>query len=160
AATGQLMSGVADELRAPLDTIRQIDEGLRRRTSYDPDDIEELVLESHRASDIVRRLVALTGPESSEPQLLDLSAIISGILAYRTAEARTRGVELRYQLSSRPLTVSGARGQMEQALVTLLMHAERCAAEAKVKSVSVTTSLLASRVLVEIAWQNKPEASG
>ena len=160
AAAGQLMSGVADELRAPLDTIRQFAERLRRRATYDADDVDELVLESHRAADIVRRLVALTETEAAEPQPLDLSAVISAILAYRTTESRSRGVELRYQLSSRQLMVSGSRGQLEQALVSLLVYGERCAVDARNKSVSVTTSRLASRVLVEIAWQNKPELAG
>ena len=157
AAAGQLMSGVADELKAPLDSIRQIAERLRRRAEYDPDEVEELVLESHRAADIVRRLVALTETEASEPQPVDLSAIISSILAYRASESRARGVELRYQLSSRQLMVSGSRGQLEQALVSLLVYGERCAAEARSRTVSLTSSRLASRVLVEIAWQNKPE---
>ncbi len=157
AATGQLMSGVADELRAPLETIRQISEGLSRRGAYDSDDVDELVLESHRASDIVRRLVALTENEGADAQPVDLSAVVSGILAYRTTECRSRGIELRYQLSSRELVVSGSRGQLEQALVSLLIYGERCAVEARSKSVTVTTSRLATRVLVEIGWQNKPE---
>lgn len=160
AAAGQLMSGVADELRSPLDTIRQIVERLRRLGAYDPDDADELLLESHRAADILRRLVALTEPDAAEPQAVDLSAVISAILAYRATESRARGVELRYQLSSRQLMVSGSRGQLEQALVSLLLYGERCAAEGRNKSVSVTTSRLASRVLVEIAWQNKLELAG
>lgn len=160
AAAGQLMAGVADELRAPLETVRHIAETMRRRKQFDADDVDELVLESHRAADIVRRLVALTETELAEPQAVDVSAVVSGILAYRTAECRARGVELRYQLSSRPLTVTGSRGQLEQVLVTLLNYAERCSADARPRSVMVTTSRLASRVLVEIAWQNKSELSG
>lgn len=160
AAAGQLMAGVADELRAPLDTIRQIAEAIRRRRVFDPDDAEELVLESHRAGDIVRRLVALTETEQAEPQPVDMTAVVSGILAYRAAECRARGVELRYQLSSKPLMVNGSRGQLEQALVSLLGYGERCAAEAGTRAVTVTTSRLASRVMVEIAWQNRPDLSG
>ncbi|HZU24161.1 MAG TPA: GAF domain-containing protein [Bryobacteraceae bacterium] len=157
AAAGQLMAGIADELRTPLETVRQIAEGMRRRRAFDADDVDELILESHRACDIVRRLVALTDNDMAEPQPVDLSAVVSGILAYRTADCRARGVELRYQLSSRPLTVSGSRGHLEQAIVSLLAYAERCVIEARTRAVMVSTSLLASRVLVEIAWQCKPE---
>ena len=46
----------------------------------------------------------------------------------------------------------GSQGQLEQVFLNLLVHAEQSLAEAPQKLITVRTSVLAKRLLVEIAF--------
>ena len=63
AATGQLISGVASELRAPLDSILQLSTSLAAygRNPIPERELRMLAGESQRASEIVARLVSFAG---------------------------------------------------------------------------------------------------
>jgi signal transduction histidine kinase/CheY-like chemotaxis protein len=156
AAAGQLISDVADELRSPLESIVELASALQTR---DPgqrsDELESISTEARRASEIVARLVSFGKVEQAQLAPVDLNAILATLMKFRAPEWRVKGVEIQSQLAPKRATVMASAGQLEQVLLNLLVDAEKSAAEASEKTILVSTSLLAKRVLVEISYPTR-----
>jgi signal transduction histidine kinase/CheY-like chemotaxis protein len=166
AAAGQLISGVANELRSPLDAIRNLASGLRsKHVEGFEAELQMIGGEAERAAEIVARLVSFATVETAETQAVDVNEMLAGLLQFRGRELELKGIEVQRQLAGRPLLVLGSRGQLEQVFLNLLVDAEHAAAEAKEKLLTVSSGQLARRVLVEIVYQTrsrefqKPEGS-
>jgi signal transduction histidine kinase/CheY-like chemotaxis protein len=156
AAAGQLISDVANELRSPLESIAMLASAVRSREPQAPSqELESITSEAKRASEIVGRLVSFAKVEQSEVEPVDLHAILSSLLKFRAPEWKVKGVEIKSQLAGKRATVLGSQGQLEQVLLNLLVDAEKSAAEAREKVITVSTSLLAQRVLVEISYPTR-----
>jgi signal transduction histidine kinase/CheY-like chemotaxis protein len=162
AAAGQLISDVANELRSPLQSIAMLATGLRSQNGEAAhSELESITTEARRAAEIVDRLVSFANVEQSQAEPLDLNAILSGLLKFRAPEWKVKGVEIKSQLAVKRAIVLGSPGQIEQVLLNLLVDAEKSAAEARDKVITVSSSLLAKRVLVEIAYPTRgPENRG
>ncbi|HLG95472.1 MAG TPA: hybrid sensor histidine kinase/response regulator [Bryobacteraceae bacterium] len=156
AAAGQLISGVADELRSPLHSIVELASTIedRRGQAREPE-LDAIRNEARRASEIVARLVSFGKVEQGEVGRVDLNGLLSGLLKFRAPEWKVKGVETQTQLVPKRAIVLGSAGQLEQVLLNLLVDAEKSAAEASDKTILVTTSLLAKRVLVEISFPTR-----
>jgi signal transduction histidine kinase/CheY-like chemotaxis protein len=156
AAAGQLISDVANELRAPLESIVARASALRGHRAEDfREELEFIAGDARRASQMVARLDSLARVEQTEVEAVDLTGLLTGLLKFRTPESKAKGVEIRSQIAAKPTTVMGNPGQLEQVLLNLLTDAERSAAEAREKMVTVSSSLLARRVLVEILYSTR-----
>jgi signal transduction histidine kinase len=154
AATGQLISGVASELRAPLESIVQLANSLiayRGRVAPERD-LRLLAGESQRASEIVSRLVSFARPEDAAPRLVDVNALVGGLMEFRAPEWKALGLRVQNRLSPEPAPILGAQAQMEQVFLNLLVHAEQRAAEAATTALTVSSSIFAQRVLVDITY--------
>jgi signal transduction histidine kinase len=162
AATGQLISGVAGELKAPLDRIVQLAEA---RAGRAPEDIalKELCLESHRVEGIVSRLVSFTGadgaPENPGSANVDVHAVLNSLVQFREHEWRGLGVRVTTRLSTQPAVVAAVRGHIEQVFLNLLVHAQQRTMEGGAKNIAVQTSVMAGKLLVEIVYSAPPLAS-
>jgi CheY-like chemotaxis protein len=153
AAAGQLISDVAEELRSPLDSIVLQASNLQAaEPGQSNQELESIAGEARRASEIVARLISFGRVEQAEVAQVDLNAILSGLLKFRAPEWKVKGVEIQSQLAPKRAIVMGSAGQIEQVLLNLLVDAEKSAAEAHEKTITVSTSLLAKRVLVEISY--------
>ena len=154
AATGQLISGVASDLRAPLDTIVQLTESLSASAGEPvPEaELQRLSAEANRASEIVWRLVSFARQDQSAPQRINLNELMAGLTRFREPEWRLLGLSHRTQVNSESAEVSGVASQIEQVCLNLLVCAEQRASESPAKTIAVKTSTLAGRVLVEIDY--------
>ena len=154
AATGQLISGVASELRAPLESILQLSASLaaERGVSSIQQELKQLATESQRAATIVSRLVSFARPEDSAPRPVDVNAILAGLLEFREPEWKTLGVRVQNRLPPEPAMVLGAQGQIEQVFLNLLLFAEQSVSSAGLRSLSVSSSRMAGRVVVEVGY--------
>ena len=162
AATGQLISGVASELRAPLEVILHLSLQLsahleaalggREREPLPEHDLRLLAAESRRASEIVSRLVSFARPEDSDTRHFDVNALLAGLVQFREPEWKALELRLQNRLAPEPAFVLGAQGQIEQVFLNLLVHAEQSAADVPSKTVAVATSVIAGRVLIEIGY--------
>jgi signal transduction histidine kinase len=153
AAAGQLISDVANELRLPLESIVAQASALQACRPDQPNpELESIQGEAHRASEIVSRLVSFGKVEQAEVGPVDVNAVLSGLLRFRAPEWKIKGVEIQSQLAPKRAIVLGSSGQLEQVLLNLLVDAEKSAADATEKTILVSTSLLAKRVLVEILY--------
>jgi signal transduction histidine kinase len=162
AAAGQLISDVANELQSPLQSIATLATALLSRNgdAYHTE-LESITTEASRAAEIVSRLVSFANVEQAQAEPVDLNAILSGLLKFRAPEWKAKGVEIKSQLAVKRAIVLGSPGQLEQVLLNLLVDAEKSAAEAREKVITVSSSLLAKRVLVEISYPHRlPDARG
>jgi signal transduction histidine kinase/CheY-like chemotaxis protein len=144
AAAGQLISGVANELRSPLESIVNLAAGRA--------DLNAIALEARRASDIVGRLVSFARAEQSEASAVDLNAVLQGLGRFREPEWKGKGIQARLNIAPHPVVVLGSRTQLEQVFLNLLLEAEQFALESHEKTLAVTSSVLAKRALVEISY--------
>ena len=162
AAAGQLISDVANELRSPLQSIAALATTLLSRNGdSNHAELESITKEAGRASEIVARLVSFANVEQAQAEPLDLNAILGGLLKFRAPEWKAKGVEIKSQLAVKRAIVLGSPGQIEQVLLNLLVDAEKSAAEARDKVITVSSSLLAKRVLVEISYPlRSPDTRG
>lgn len=162
AAAGQLISDVANELRSPLQSIVRLATTLASRNGDGyHSELESITREASRASEIVSRLVSFASVEQVQAEVVDLNAILAGLLKFRAPEWKAKGVEINSQLAVRRAIVLGSPAQLEQVLLNLLVDAEKSAAEARDKVINISTSLLAKRVLVEISYPlRSPDTRG
>ncbi len=163
AATAQLISGVADELSEPLDNIQRLaesfsgdlaphDPGSADVNAAVPPAISQIVSESRRASDILARLISFAHPEGASAQAVDVSALIAGLVQFREPGWKARGLRVQNRLAPEPALTLGARGQLEQLFLNLLVHAEQCTANAAGRTLSLSSSRMGGRIVVEIHY--------
>ena len=156
AAAGQLISEIANELRLPLESIVARASALRSHRMDDfREELETIAADAQRASQIVTRLDSLAKVEQTDVQAVDLTALLNGLLQFREPECKAKGVEIRSQLAAKPTIIMGSPGQLEQVLLNLLVDSEKAAAEAREKLITVSSSLLARRMLVEISYSTR-----
>ena len=152
AATGQLISGVANDLRAPLERIRELAAALP--SADDSAQIErglkQLDAEARRASEIVSRLVSFAQPAHTGARQIDVNALARGLMQFRGPEWKALELRVQDHLSPEPAMVLGVEGQIEEVLLSLLVAAEQSAARSAAKTLEVSSSLIAGRVVVEI----------
>ena len=158
AAAGQLISGIANELRDPLDAIASLSSDLLRRR---PDglserDLRAMANEANRAAAIVSRLVSFSRPETRDVAPVEIHGLLRGLIRFRQPECEARGIQLRTVLAPEQVNVSGVQGQLEHVFLNLLVHAEQSQALSHEKVITVSTSLLARRVLMAIGYNTAP----
>ncbi|HTP89237.1 MAG TPA: GAF domain-containing protein [Bryobacteraceae bacterium] len=157
AASGELMSVVADELRSPLEAIEKAATALRNDAQGDRRaGLDALMGEARRALEIVGRLISFSR-ERAEIQQFDVNDLLASALKFQTPDLTARHIDLHSRFSAQPLAITGSRSQLEQALFMFLQHAERSAAQARQKRLSVSTTREGSRAVLEIAWSCLPE---
>lgn len=161
AAVGRLISGVVNELQSPLQSIADLAHLAQERHSLDyaDRDLKAIASEAQKASGIVARLVSYAAAEQSEAKAVSVSALLRSLIEFREGEWKASGIRLNENISDEPLNVLGSQGQLEQVFLNLLVHAEQALAEASRKSLTIRTSLLAKRLLVEISFSAPPEWS-
>jgi len=152
AATGQLISGVASDLRAPLERIQELSSSLigAEGSSQIDRGLKQLTAEAQRAAEIVSRLVSFARPAETGARLVDVNALGSGLLQFREPEWKVLGLRVQNHLSPAPALVLGVQGQIEEVFLNLLVSAEQSAARSAAKTLEVSSSLIAGRVVVEI----------
>ena len=162
AATGQLISGVASELRAPIEDIVRLSASLAAHAGYPPStaDLLKLSSESQRASEIVSRLVSFAR-EDDPPAgaLVDVNQITGELVRFREPEWKALGIQAQYRLSQEAAPVQGFHRQIEQAVLNLIVHAEHCASHATVRTLSLQTSVISARAVVEISYASDTEGT-
>jgi len=159
AATAQLISGVAGELSEPLDSILELAESATVSLGANPAaapsaQIRQIAAEARRASDILARLISFARPGSASARAVDVNALIAGLVHFRESEWKARGLRVQNRLAPEPALALGARGQLEQLFLNLLVHAEQCAAGAAGKTLSIASSRMGGRIVVEIHYSS------
>ena len=160
AAAGQLISGVATELRSPLGSILEVISALKERRGAEYTSALGMIsAEAERASDIVARLVSFGKVGQTEALPLDINGLLLGLLRFRAHERKEKGVEILPQILNQRVMVLGSQGQLEQVFLNLLVYAEQAAAEARDIAMAISTSILGKRILIEISYHTQsPEA--
>jgi GAF domain-containing protein/CheY-like chemotaxis protein len=160
AAVGRLISGVVNQLRTPLASIAELADRavLQSRVTAAERDLTAIASEAQKASAIVSRLVSFATAEQGEALPVCITTLLRNLMEFRERDWKASGIGVRDLTSPDPMFVLGSHGQLEQAFLTLLLHAEQSLADAADKSITIRSSAFGKRLLVEIAFPSPPEA--
>jgi len=157
AAVGRLISGVVNELQTPLASISDLARrALDKARAYGAErEVSAIAAEAQRAAAMVARLVSFAA-EQVEARPVLITALLHNLIEFREGDRKASGIKVRDLTAQEPLYVLGSQGQLEQVFLNLLVHAEQSLANAPQKLITVRTSVLAKRLVVEVAYTAAP----
>ena len=111
---------------------------------------------------MVARLVSFAAAEQGEAKAVSVNLLLRRLIEFRKGDWKASGIRVNDQTNPDSTLVMGSEGQLEQVFLNLLVHAELSLAEAEQKAITIRTSVLAKRMLVEISFtaqdvRRKPE---
>lgn len=164
AAVGRLISGVVNELQTPLSSITDLAGRALEKSHAGPleREVAAIAAEARKAATMVARLVSFASTEQVEATPVSVSGLLHTLVEFREGDWKATGIRVRNLTSREPVFVLGSQGQLEQVFLNLLVHVEQTLATAPVKVITIRTSVLAKRLLVEISFSapaktRKPE---
>ena len=159
AAVGRLISGVVNELQTPLASITNLAQKALEKAhgGAAEREVSAIAAEAAKASGMVSRLVSFAAAEQVEARPVDISTLLRSLIEFREGDWKATGIRVRDLTSPEPLFALGSQGQLEQVFLNLFVHAEQSLASAEQKSITIRTSVLARRLLVEISFTSPAE---
>ena len=153
AAVGQLISGVATDLKQPLDAIARA-----AATGQDAGDgtLRTIAVDAGRAAELVARLGTIAQTEQPEAKVVDLRALLNTVCAYRFGQWETQRLQVRLRLEGSPAKILGSAPQLEIVFLNLLTRAQGAAAGSRERSLSVALTATEQRVQAEIGFAHDP----
>ena len=126
---GELTASIAHEVNQPLAAIVTNGEAALRWLGFKPPQLEEargaaerIITDSHRASEVIKRLRHLAKKTDTQMEPLDINGVISDVVALVQREVVSHRVRLRLDLGNTLSTVTGDRVQLQQVLINLMMN--------------------------------------
>jgi GAF domain-containing protein/CheY-like chemotaxis protein len=158
AAIGRLISGVVNELQTPLSSISDLAARAQGKGLSGPAEreVSAIAAEAQKAASMVARLVSFAAAEQLEARPVCITALLRNLIEFREADWKASGIRVRDLTSREPLYVLGSQGQLEQVFLNLFVHAEQSLADAPQKAITIRTSVLAKRLVVEVAFTVAP----
>lgn len=147
-AIGQLVAGVAHELNNPLTSVigyaQLVDDQIRMKPALATasqgllDDLSRIVSESDRAARIVRNLLTFARRQGAERSRQNLAELIARVVELRAYDARINGIEVEMDVAPDLPAASVDGGQIQQALLNLVLNAEQALQTASTKRITVS----------------------
>jgi signal transduction histidine kinase len=155
AAIGRLSSGVAHEVKNPINAIVLHLELLREKMrEIDPDTRRHLDIignEIHRLDRVVQMLVDFNRPVELRLVDFDLRRAIEDVALLASPEAAQQGVKVETQLSREPLLVRADADLIKQALLNVVLNGVQAMSGGGV--LSITSGQLDSVATIEVRDQ-------
>ncbi|HWQ53885.1 MAG TPA: GAF domain-containing protein [Bryobacteraceae bacterium] len=155
AAVGRLISGVVNELQAPLSSICNLADMALQQQPAGSGQLRVIAVEARKANDMVSRLVSFASSEPVEARPVDVNLVLRKMAEFREREWKARGIRVRALVADEPLPVLGSEGQLEQVILHLIVDAEQALQDSPEKLITLRTMRLARRALVEIAYSGR-----
>jgi signal transduction histidine kinase len=160
AAAGQLISGVANDLRAPLENVSRTARSLLSTPHNGVSELREIAADAERGLDVVSHLLAFARMERTEAKPVDLFAVVNTLLDVRADDRARKGVTVETKLPLSPLEVLADQPQLEQAFLSVLVQAEHAASLSPDKSIRIASRIVGKRVSVTFECPSSPAADG
>jgi len=142
AALGRLTSGVAHEVRNPLNAMMIHVELLRDRLASTPPDVQQSLdiigSEVHRLDRVVQGFLRFMRPQELSLKALDLNALLGSVAALLEAEWQARGVHFQWDVDSALPPIRADEELLRQAFLNILQNA--CQAMPVGGTVSISTA--------------------
>ncbi|MBK8615992.1 MAG: GAF domain-containing protein [Anaerolineales bacterium] len=126
AAVGEMAAGIAHELNNPLTTVTGFSELVLEELpdgSAHREELEMVLREARRASDVVRRLLDFSRQGERTRIRADINEVVNDVIALTRHLIHTNNVELRIELNESLPWVSIDHNQMKQVLLNLIHNA-------------------------------------
>jgi PAS domain S-box-containing protein len=128
ASVGEMASTLAHELNQPLMALSNFAVAARALAAHGSPEIlahalDEIVGQSRRASEIVKRVRAFINPQRAQYQSLAMESLVTHAASLLKPELQRHGASLRLLLEDGGATVRGDRVLLEQVLVNLVQNA-------------------------------------
>ncbi len=126
AAVGEMAAGIAHELNNPLTTVTGFSELVLEELpqgSGHRDELEMVLREARRASDVVRRLLDFSRQGERVRTRADLNEVVTDVIALTRHLIQTNNVHLELKTDPNLPWVSIDRNQMKQVLLNLIHNA-------------------------------------
>lgn len=155
AALGELVSGVAHEVNAPLQAILTNAQRIEQLTGANAESVEaaqNVVNEAKRASRIVSKLLTFARQNPAERMATDLNQVVEDTLELRRYPLRVQEIALEVNLDrALPLTWADP-SQLQQVVLNLLGNAEQAVSRhGGERKITVRTRREEDNLLVEVA---------
>lgn len=139
ASIGQMAAGIGHELNNPLNNILSLSKLIDRTLPADSapsvhGDLQSLREEALRASEIVKGILNFARQVPPHYAPFEVLPWLEQTIALVRQEAKNKGVELSWRCAGKP-ELEGDRGQLQQALINLLLNAIQASAPGAVVSV-------------------------
>jgi len=160
-----MVASIAHEVRQPLASISTNGSATLRFLGQTPPNVDEarlalddMVRDSHRASEVFDNIRALFGKADQDHEPLDINALILTVLQALREEMKDHGVETRIALQAELPLVVGHRGQLQEIFINLIRNAVEAMAEVKDgrRLLQVTTERHGSHDLVATVEDSGP----
>ena len=142
AALGRLTSGVAHEVRNPLNAMMIHVELLRDRLASTPPDVQQSLdiigSEVQRLDRVVQGFLRFMRPQELSLKALDLNALLGSVAALLEAEWQARGVHFHWDVDSALPPIRADEELLRQAFLNILQNA--CQAMPVGGTVSISTA--------------------
>ena len=152
AALGRLTSGVAHEVKNPLNAMMIHVELLRDRLVDPSPDVQQSLdiigSEIQRLDRVVQGFLRFMRPQELSLKALDVNALLGSVAALLEAEWQARGVRFRWELDSALPTIRADEELLRQAFLNILQNA--CQAMPEGGTVSIGT-VRESRELIRVS---------
>lgn len=126
-AMGQLASGVAHEIRNPLNAIGMISQRLNKEFEPKTETIEyhdltrTVVTEVRRINEIIQQFLKFARPPELDLKRTSIEALVKSIVKLTSSQAQEQGIEIKLSLESIPDLLIDPN-QMKQALLNIIQN--------------------------------------
>jgi C4-dicarboxylate-specific signal transduction histidine kinase len=154
AAVGLLVSGVAHELNNPLQAIMGASELLEHHRELTDDALNEIALvktQSHRASEIIRKLSRFSAQHSARPEIVDIRDVVSEVVQLRRTHLDSANISCEIDTASTGKLHANFT-EIEQVVLNFLINAQQAIQSSRIADgrIVIRSRDVGSRVRLEV----------